>query len=112
MEWKVPLAYRGDKSEISKLFAAICTYTELTDTDDADKKRRLNVINCRRKRDRQELEADSLKEEYYAFSEQKVALHHEHDKLAMLLATADAMGHELDKAGSHFMAHGGHVGTW
>jgi len=101
MEWHVPLAYRGgDTKEAFSQFPGLRPYSILPEEKDAERRRRMNVINCRRKRDRKDLEIISLQEECGGLQGERSTLQEEHLKLEELLMAAKtvARGQELNSS--------------
>jgi hypothetical protein len=85
VEWKVPLGLSGREICLSE-FPAMKEYTIITEKK--EKERRLNALHSRRKRDRERVEIDMLKEEEEELLTEKDSLAQENSRLSGLVASA------------------------
>jgi hypothetical protein len=88
-EWKIPvgLSGRGDSADAFN-FPAIRPYSVLSEEEKAERKRRMNVIHSRRKRDRERIEIDVLQEHCVELREHQVQLKQENVALEALAKSA------------------------
>lgn len=91
MEWRIPPGVVGRENANADDFPAIAPYKVLPECDVAERKRRLNVINCRRKRDRVRVEMDLLQEQCGELRAEQAKFREEGDRLEKLLALAQNM---------------------
>lgn len=63
MEWRIPLGVSSREHAEALQFPAIRPYEVLSDEEKSERVRRLNVIHCRRKRDRKLVEIDELQKQ-------------------------------------------------
>lgn len=87
MEWKIPLCLSG-RNDTSH-FPAIRAYDLLPDHERGERKRRMNVIHSRRKRDRVRVEEESLNEDYDELVADQEDLILENKRLEQLLKMAE-----------------------
>lgn len=97
MEWRIPLGLTGREAAQNN-FPAIKPYAVLTDDNKAERQRRLNVIHCRRKRDRQLVETQTLREQCEDLLEVHDALVAESKRLEDLIAAAKAMAERVEES--------------
>jgi hypothetical protein len=92
MEWRIPLGHSGrDPSKIYDDFPAIKPYSLLPENEKTERDRRLNVVHCRRKRDKRRVEVDTLEEECSELRENSNELLEENRRLEDLVRTAVVM---------------------
>jgi hypothetical protein len=98
MEFKIPLFFGGrDRLEIYDEFPSIKPYSILLENQKAERDRRLNVVHCRRKRDRKRVEVDVLEEEHTDLIEQHKVLLEENRRLQDHVRTAVAMVEHVEE---------------
>ena len=88
-EWKLPLGLSGrsDSAEAFR-FPAVKSYRALSEEDKIERKRRLDVIHSRRKRDRVKVEIEVLNEHTAELREEQSRLMTERQRLESLLRSA------------------------
>jgi hypothetical protein len=91
MEWKIPIGLSGRASSMSFDFPAIKPYAVPSETEPTERKRRLNVIHSRRKRDRERIEMGVLQEQCSELREEKERLFYDNRMLEDLTRTAKAI---------------------
>jgi hypothetical protein len=79
MEWRIPLGFSGRDHSEAFAFPGIKPYTLLPDKVERD--RRLNVIHCRRKRDKKRVQVEDLEEECAELRETRETLLEENHTL-------------------------------
>jgi hypothetical protein len=87
MEWKIPLGSSGREYAGVK-FPAIKPYSVLPEDEKTERQRRLNVIHCRRKRNRVLGETEILQEQCGELRDEREVLLEENRKLEALLKAA------------------------
>ena len=89
-EWHLPLGLSGRSVIVqgSDEFPALRPYTLLPDDEKAERKRRLDVIHSRRKRDRIRIETEVLRESVEELEDEQAALKAETARLESLLEAA------------------------
>lgn len=90
MEWQLPQAFGRMDSSFFTL-PGIKPYMLLPDEQKAERSRRLNVIHCRRKRDRLRLTTEGLTDQIDELKQEREALKNQNKKLQDLLAWATDM---------------------
>jgi hypothetical protein len=91
MEWKVPLGIGGRESEEALSFGGIKRYSILPEEEKTERKRRLNVIHSRRKRDRKRVATGVIQERCSALRRQQKRLLEENRRLEELVCAATSM---------------------
>jgi hypothetical protein len=97
MEWKIPLGYSGRDGLKSFELPAIRPYTLLPDEEMAERKRRLNVIHCRRKRDLKRAELEYLEEKCAELRETREGLLGENRRLEDLVKVAIVVAERVEE---------------
>ena len=89
-EWKLPLGLSGRSSEVAEAFRfpSLTPYSALTEEEKAVRKRRMNVIHSRRKRDRIKVEEEVLTEHIEEMRQQQGKLVEENRRLESLQQSA------------------------
>jgi hypothetical protein len=96
MEWKVPLGIGGRESEEALSFGGIKHYSILPEEEKAERKRRLNVIHSRRKRDRKRVATGVIQEQCSALRRQQKRLLEENRRLEELVRAATSMAEYVE----------------
>ena len=93
MEWKIPFGLSGRGAEATSTNRECpdtVPYTQLSKEEKIERKRRMNVIHSRRKRDRERVEIDLLQEQIEELQEKKARLLQENEVLENLSQSAKA----------------------
>lgn len=92
-EWDLP-AGASLKEEVAVFeydFSRVKLHSDMTEDEKHERKRKLNVIHSRRKRERERIEAEVLHEQCQEQKEQKKELQREHERLKKLIAEAHSI---------------------
>lgn len=88
MEWKVPIGLGGKELEDALKYPAIRRYVVLSDTERLERKRRLNVVHSRRKRDRRRVMATVVEDQHKQLLRERTVLISENERLVGLIRAA------------------------
>lgn len=72
-------------------FSSVTPLDQMTEEERLERKRRLNVIHSRRKRERERIEVEVLNEQCSEEHERAIHLQRENEKLVSLLAKAKSL---------------------
>lgn len=90
-EWNLPPALSSKEEHVVFDFSAVRSPSEMNDEDKLDRKRKLNVIHSRRKRQRERIEIEVLQEQCYEERMRKTDLGKEHKRLQSLVDHAQTL---------------------
>ena len=89
-EWDLPAGVSKKDEEAYFDFSHVKRLSQLSDDEKNERKRKLNVIHSRRKRERERIEVEVLEEQFIELSEEKSTLILEEKRLIDLLQQAQA----------------------
>ena len=100
MEFKIPLGFSGRDKNEAYSFPAIRPHTLLPATEKAERNRRLNIIHCKRKRDRERLSMEIMKEQRGNLQRKQKVLRLENKRLEDLIQQANSLTEQVKEAAS------------
>jgi hypothetical protein len=90
LEWGLPPGSSGEEVDQMFNFASIRKLSDLTEEEKVERKRRLNVIHSRRKRERERIEIEVLQEHCSELGEKNKYLEDENKRFEEILASAQS----------------------
>lgn len=98
MEWRIPMGLGGRDMDEALTFPCIRRYSILPDEEKTERKRRLNVIHSRRKRDRKRVRETVVQDQCTELTLERGALIAENRRLRDLVASAQVIVKQLERA--------------
>ena len=100
-EWGLPPGVGGkDSSSLFDFASSTMPLKNLNDEEKIERKRRLNVLHSRRKREREKVEIEVLQEQAIELEENNRALDEDHERLQLLLHKAKEVAKKAKLLGS------------
>lgn len=90
-EWDLPAGVSNKQAADMFDFSNVTPLSRMTEEERTERKRRLNVVHSRRKRERERIEIEVLNEQCDEQADRKRVLQREHDKLASLVEQANQL---------------------
>lgn len=100
-EWDLPAGVSNKQAADLFDFSKVTPLSKLTEAERLERKRRLNVVHSRRKRERERIEIEVLNEQCDEQQERKKSLHREYHRLKTLVHRANALVQTMGGSGNH-----------
>jgi len=99
-EWDLPAGVSNKQAADLFDFSKVTPLSKLTEAERLERKRRLNVVHSRRKRERERIEIEVLNEQCDEQQERKKSLHREYHRLKTLVHRANALVQTVGGSGN------------
>lgn len=100
-EWDLPAGVSNKQAADMFDFSRVTPLSKLSEAERLERKRRLNVVHSRRKRERERIEIEVLNEQCDEQQERKKSLHREYHRLKTLVHRANALVQTMGGSGNH-----------